>query len=135
MSYPVRKPLDGWECRSPVLSLYYPHLIDISRGFGNQMSNSPMIIMWSNSDGTITVSQREASGHSTPQVVSNPDRVATLAESASTVSAAAQMPLCLPLITLYSSRRRDQKPDSRLPLMCGIFLNRCQIRLSIFFLF
>lgn len=55
-------------------------------GFGKQMSNSPMVIMWSNSDGTITVSQREASGHSTPQVVSNPDRVATLAESASTTS-------------------------------------------------
>ncbi|KAK0462503.1 uncharacterized protein EV420DRAFT_1192002 [Desarmillaria tabescens] len=55
-------------------------------GFGTQMSGSPMVIMWSNSDGTITVSQRQASGHSEPQVVSNPPRVATLAESASTTS-------------------------------------------------
>ncbi|KAK0213312.1 hypothetical protein DFS33DRAFT_114801 [Desarmillaria ectypa] len=55
-------------------------------GFGTQMSNSPMVIMCSNSDGTITLSQRASSGHSTPQVVSNPGRVATLAQSASTTS-------------------------------------------------
>ncbi|KAG7439470.1 CBD9-like protein [Guyanagaster necrorhizus] len=55
-------------------------------GFGTQMSGSPMVIMWSNTDGTITVSQREASGHTMPQVVSNPAQVATLAESASTTS-------------------------------------------------
>ncbi|KAK0455199.1 uncharacterized protein EV420DRAFT_588134 [Desarmillaria tabescens] len=55
-------------------------------GFGTHMPNTPMVIMWSNSDGTITMSQREASGYLMPQVVNNPDRVATLAESASTTS-------------------------------------------------
>ncbi|KAF9060317.1 hypothetical protein BDP27DRAFT_1370638 [Rhodocollybia butyracea] len=29
-------------------------------GFGSQMADSPMVILWSNSDGSITVSQREA---------------------------------------------------------------------------
>lgn len=49
------------------------------------MLNSPMVIMWANDDGTITLSQREASAYSMPQVVSSPDRVATLSESLSSV--------------------------------------------------
>ncbi|KAK7448859.1 AdoMet-homocysteine methyltransferase [Stygiomarasmius scandens] len=55
-------------------------------GFGTQMTGSPMVIMWSNSDDTITLSQREASGEFEPSVVSNPDKVATLLESASSTS-------------------------------------------------
>ncbi|THU95506.1 hypothetical protein K435DRAFT_666290 [Dendrothele bispora CBS 962.96] len=55
-------------------------------GFGKFMPNSPMVIMWSNSDGSITLSQREASGEVEPSVTPNPDRVATLLESASSTS-------------------------------------------------
>lgn len=55
-------------------------------GFGSQMSGSPMVILWSNSDGTITLSQRQASGHNMPTVVSNPARVATLEDSLSSTS-------------------------------------------------
>ncbi|KAF5337670.1 hypothetical protein D9758_013029 [Tetrapyrgos nigripes] len=47
------------------------------------MTGSPMVIMWSNSDGSITLSQRQAPGEIEPTVVSNPPRVATLLESAS----------------------------------------------------
>ncbi|KAJ3563308.1 hypothetical protein NP233_g9019 [Leucocoprinus birnbaumii] len=55
-------------------------------GFGQQMTNSPMVIMWSNSDGSITLSQREASAHVMPTVVNNPPRVATLEQSLSSTS-------------------------------------------------
>ncbi|WVF69342.1 hypothetical protein IAT40_004118 [Kwoniella sp. CBS 6097] len=52
-------------------------------GFGTTMTNTPMIIAWPNSDGSITVSQRQASGHVMPKVVSSPPRKASLLTSAS----------------------------------------------------
>ncbi|KAK0213310.1 hypothetical protein DFS33DRAFT_1377795 [Desarmillaria ectypa] len=55
-------------------------------GFGNRMDNTQMVIMWSNSDGTITLSQRRGNGHDTPRVDSKPDRVAALVEAASSTS-------------------------------------------------
>jgi hypothetical protein len=36
-----------------------------------------MVIMWPNRDGTVTLSQRAATGHSEPKVVQNPPRNAT----------------------------------------------------------
>lgn len=57
----------------------------LSRGFGTQMENSPMVVMWPNSDSSITLSQRSASGEVMPTVVSNPPRVATLSTALSTV--------------------------------------------------
>ncbi|OCF41515.1 hypothetical protein I317_04718, partial [Kwoniella heveanensis CBS 569] len=42
-----------------------------------------MIIAWPNSDGSITLSQRQASGHVMPKVVSSPPRKASLLTSAS----------------------------------------------------
>ncbi|WVQ96841.1 hypothetical protein IAU59_003948 [Kwoniella sp. CBS 9459] len=55
----------------------------IAIGFGTSMTNTPMIITWPNSDGSITLSQRQASGHIMPRVVSNPSRKASLLTSAS----------------------------------------------------
>lgn len=50
------------------------------------MANSQMVIMWPNSDSSITLSQREASAEVMPTVVSNPPRVASLSTALSTVS-------------------------------------------------
>ncbi len=47
------------------------------------MANTPMVIMWPNSDGSITLSQRQASAEIMPTVVSNPPRTATLESSLS----------------------------------------------------
>ncbi|KAK7049225.1 hypothetical protein VNI00_005826 [Paramarasmius palmivorus] len=55
-------------------------------GFGTSMAGSPMVIMWSNSDGSVTLSQRQASGHTMPTVVSSPARVATMEDSLTTTS-------------------------------------------------
>jgi len=44
-----------------------------------------MVIVWSNSDGSITLSQRTGSGHELPSVDSSPARVATVQASASDV--------------------------------------------------
>ncbi|KAI0779570.1 hypothetical protein C8Q74DRAFT_1198609 [Fomes fomentarius] len=56
-------------------------------GFGAQMAGSPMVIMWPNSDGTITLSQRSASGEVMPTLVSNPPRVAAVDAAASDLTA------------------------------------------------
>ncbi|KZP30315.1 CBD9-like protein, partial [Athelia psychrophila] len=50
----------------------------IAMGFGATMANSPMVIIWPNSDGSVTLSQRMATGHAMPTVVSSPPRVASL---------------------------------------------------------
>ncbi|KAI0705183.1 hypothetical protein BC835DRAFT_559886 [Cytidiella melzeri] len=58
----------------------------IAMGFGSQMANSPMVIMWPNTDGSITLSQRMAPAEVMPTVVSNPPQVATLQSSLSLTS-------------------------------------------------
>ncbi|PIL36271.1 hypothetical protein GSI_01933 [Ganoderma sinense ZZ0214-1] len=55
----------------------------MAMGFGQTMANSPMVIMWSNSNGSITLSQRQSSSEVMPTVVSSPPRVATLDTSGS----------------------------------------------------
>ncbi|AFR95058.2 hypothetical protein C343_03148 [Cryptococcus neoformans C23] len=55
----------------------------IAIGFGSTMANTPMVITWPNSDGTITLSQREASSNVMPTVVSSPSRKASLKSSLS----------------------------------------------------
>ncbi|KAL7283201.1 hypothetical protein ACG7TL_002628 [Trametes sanguinea] len=47
-------------------------------GFGAQMAGTPMVIMWRNADGSVTVSQREATGLVEPVPVVSPARRATL---------------------------------------------------------
>ncbi|KXN93335.1 hypothetical protein AN958_00259 [Leucoagaricus sp. SymC.cos] len=66
-------------------------------GFGQQMPNTPMVIMWVNSDGSITLSQRSASGHFMPTVDNNPPRIATLEQSlSSTSSSSIQLAFSIP---------------------------------------
>ena len=55
-------------------------------GFGTSMTDAAMVILWENSDGTITLSQRSASAHIMPTVDANPPQTATLAPSLSTTS-------------------------------------------------
>ncbi|KAJ7233918.1 hypothetical protein C8J57DRAFT_1381237 [Mycena rebaudengoi] len=58
----------------------------MAMGFGTQMINTPMVIMWPNADGTVTLSQRQAGGYSMPTVVNAPPRVATLQSTLSTAT-------------------------------------------------
>ncbi|CAE6480024.1 unnamed protein product [Rhizoctonia solani] len=58
-------------------------------GFGQRMVGSPMVIMWANDDGSLVLSQREATAHSQPQVVSSPPRVATVRSDLSTLTGSA----------------------------------------------
>ncbi|KZS98628.1 hypothetical protein SISNIDRAFT_404495 [Sistotremastrum niveocremeum HHB9708] len=55
-------------------------------GFGSQMANTPMVIMWPNSDGSTTLSQRQASAEVMPTVVASPPRVATKVASLTALS-------------------------------------------------
>ncbi|KAF8507478.1 hypothetical protein BU17DRAFT_100499 [Hysterangium stoloniferum] len=55
-------------------------------GFGEQMANTPMVIMWLNADGTITLSQRQASGQNMPTPVASPPKVATAQPTLSTLT-------------------------------------------------
>lgn len=50
------------------------------------MANSPMVIMWPNSDGSITLSQRKTSAEVMPTVDPNPPRTATLQTSLSSLT-------------------------------------------------
>ena len=50
------------------------------------MSNTPMVIMWENSDNTVTLSQRMAPTEEEPTVQSNPPRIATFDQAASSLS-------------------------------------------------
>ncbi|KAI1790796.1 hypothetical protein LXA43DRAFT_1145135, partial [Ganoderma leucocontextum] len=48
-------------------------------GFGSQMANTPMVILWQTVNGTVTLSQRQASGRVEPLPVTDPPRRATVA--------------------------------------------------------
>ncbi|KAF9789870.1 CBD9-like protein [Thelephora terrestris] len=50
-------------------------------GWGRQMSGTEMVVVWPNSDGTFTLSQRTGTGHVLPTVDSNPSPVATKQDS------------------------------------------------------
>ncbi|KAF7978967.1 hypothetical protein HWV62_44209 [Athelia sp. TMB] len=50
----------------------------IAMGFGAQMANSPMVIVWPNADGSVTLSQRMAPAEVMPTVVASPPRLASL---------------------------------------------------------
>lgn len=49
------------------------------------MSDAAIVVMWANSDGTFTLSQRSSSGEVMPTVDSNPARVATRQSTLSSV--------------------------------------------------
>ncbi|CAK5265808.1 unnamed protein product [Mycena citricolor] len=58
----------------------------MAMGFGSYMANAKMVIMWSNSDGSVTLSQRTAPGEQMPTLDASPPFLATLSESLSTAS-------------------------------------------------
>ena len=88
----VKIPLAGWQCTSRVLPLIERANITLrnsrlrSSGFGTSMTNSQMVIMWPNKDGSVTVSQRKASSHTQPQVDRAPQRTAQTHLAISAVS-------------------------------------------------
>ncbi|EJD42282.1 CBD9-like protein [Auricularia subglabra TFB-10046 SS5] len=55
----------------------------VGLGFGQKMAGSPMVIMWANADGSITLSQRTAGGNVMPTPVASPPRAAKVATSLS----------------------------------------------------
>ena len=55
-------------------------------GFGGQMSNTPLVILWPNSNGTVTLSTRQASGHVQPTPVASPPRVPRVSNRTNLVS-------------------------------------------------
>ncbi|KAG8688197.1 hypothetical protein FRC11_005888 [Ceratobasidium sp. 423] len=58
-------------------------------GFGQRMIGSPMVIMWANDNGSLVLSQRQATAHAEPQVVSSPPRVATVRSDLSSLTGSA----------------------------------------------
>jgi hypothetical protein len=58
----------------------------MAMGFGTLMTNAAMVIMWPNSDGSITLSQRRASAYALPAVDRNPPRIATVLADSSDIT-------------------------------------------------
>ncbi|KAJ3554146.1 hypothetical protein NM688_g3256 [Phlebia brevispora] len=58
----------------------------MAMGFGSTMANSDMVIMWSNSDGSITLSQRTAPGEVMPTLDSSPPFTASIVSSMSSTN-------------------------------------------------
>lgn len=55
-----------------------------SSGFGDSMINTPMVIMWGNVDGTISLSQRMATAYGQPYIDSSPPVQATISDAVRT---------------------------------------------------
>ncbi|KAL1409337.1 hypothetical protein Q8F55_003319 [Vanrija albida] len=68
---------DTWSI-APVTPIPHDNFGWIAIGFGKNMPNSPMVILWPNADETFTLSQREANARAPPNVTETPPRVATL---------------------------------------------------------
>ncbi|KAI0338198.1 CBD9-like protein [Trametopsis cervina] len=75
--------VNGTSIQYTLQSLGRAQLGWIAMGFGTQMANTPMVIMWPNSDGSITLSQRHAPAEVMPTVDSAPPRTASLQTSSS----------------------------------------------------
>ncbi|CAK5265915.1 unnamed protein product [Mycena citricolor] len=85
----------GWMAMLVTLSSCFTSLIPGS-GFGTVMAGSPMVIMWPNSNGSVTISQRSAPTEQMPTLVANPARVATLDTALSTTSGNPQFVFTIP---------------------------------------
>lgn len=105
MNYRVlaRGSLVGWQCElfpeRWAYLLHLAHVISVVLAARCQVSlrtlpllprvtpftDTPMVIMWPNSDGSITLSQRQAPSEIMPTLVANPPKVATVAPALSTV--------------------------------------------------
>ncbi|CEL61106.1 hypothetical protein RSOLAG1IB_09757 [Rhizoctonia solani AG-1 IB] len=55
-------------------------------GFGDRMVGTPAVVVWPNSDNTISLAQRKATEHASPPIDPAPPRVATLREDLSTLA-------------------------------------------------
>ncbi|QRW15657.1 cellobiose dehydrogenase [Rhizoctonia solani] len=55
-------------------------------GFGDRMVGTPAVVVWPNSDDTITLAQRKATAHASPPIDPAPPRTATLREDLSTLT-------------------------------------------------
>ncbi|THH02961.1 hypothetical protein EW145_g6651 [Phellinidium pouzarii] len=81
----------GWMAMQVPLSKFFVEVLFLRlllyvRGFGSQMANSPMVIMWANNDGSVTLSQRQAPSEVMPTVVSSPPRIATAVPTLTSVT-------------------------------------------------
>ncbi|KAF9009358.1 hypothetical protein BDQ17DRAFT_1235413 [Cyathus striatus] len=108
-------------------------------GFGRRMKDTHMVIVWSNKDGSATLSQRFATGHREPHPAINPPRIAILDSSmtfgnpSNKTSFAFTMPANTTLLAsdepsetliwAYSMSRPAKAPDSVLKphYMAGFF--------------
>jgi len=94
----------------------------ISLGFGDQMPLSPMVIMWPNGDGSVTMSQRHALGHVTPIVDTAPPRIATVDNSLTKLTGNLTLGFTIPfdaftnrsMIWAFSNVRPSADPGSNL---------------------
>ncbi|TCD60420.1 hypothetical protein EIP91_010212 [Steccherinum ochraceum] len=60
----------------------------MSIGFGGHMSDTPLVIMWPNANGSITLSHRQATGHVQPTPVASPPRTARISQHTNLTSQA-----------------------------------------------
>ncbi|KAF5374583.1 hypothetical protein D9757_010155 [Collybiopsis confluens] len=90
-------------------------------GFGTSMIDTPMVVMWPNSDGSITLSQRMAASYSMPVVVPDPPRMATISKELSTSAGNGRYVFTIPwdgsadtrLIWAFGSHKvRSSAPDA-----------------------
>lgn len=72
-------------------------------GFGSQMVNTPLVLMWRDSTGKAVLSQRQTSQYVMPRTVSNPSRVATALQY-KTSSTSSQTSLSFEIPTASGSR-------------------------------
>ncbi|RXW24173.1 hypothetical protein EST38_g1673 [Candolleomyces aberdarensis] len=91
----------------------------IALGFGEAMVHSPMVIMWKNDDGSMTLSQRITRFYTEPTVVPDPSRIATSVEPKLTAIPAHQSLLNgtsmrETLIWALSPLRPDKAPESHI---------------------
>ncbi|KAI0362696.1 hypothetical protein OH77DRAFT_1388365 [Trametes cingulata] len=66
---------------------------DRPQGFGTQMANTPLVIMWRNPDGSVSLSQRQATGLVEPVPMASPARRAVLSSSSSTTTSPSDSPI------------------------------------------
>ncbi|PPR08032.1 hypothetical protein CVT24_010873 [Panaeolus cyanescens] len=79
------KRLDGYVSRW-TFWITITTLTTLRSGWGEQMINTHSVIMWKNTDGSISLSQRYARGYRQPEVVADPPRIAKLVEPRKSVT-------------------------------------------------
>ncbi|KAF8906571.1 hypothetical protein CPB84DRAFT_1882361 [Gymnopilus junonius] len=91
----IRAVVNGSSTNYILSSLGNLNLGWMAMGFGQQMPDTPMVIMWINNDGSVTLSQRSAAAEVMPTVDSSPPRKAVKV-SGLTISSAAQLAFSVP---------------------------------------